>query len=702
MLVPMARNRITLPPSTSLVVTAALIGWLYVLAAGCGQSASARGRSASARHDDLRTLVVGWKLQVGDDPSWARPDHDDSDWQSVATSERLSGLGERNWFRLSLDIDERLGSKPQALYLDLMGSAQLFVNGELVANFGSLDQPQGSVLGFGSRFQRLSLPEGPQVTLAIRYRPHTLGSFAWLEPTTGFRLTVGSVDEVVELATTLARAKGAHQMMFVAAFTGQAILFFLLFLFVRAIRSNLWFALTSLSSAALVGVHFEGVISEQPEVLELSQQLWGPLLFLTMLLLLRFGYEVFNRPLGGAFWTLIAAGVISAVIVLFRPQLDAFSDFAWFHLLVLAETLRITIAVMRGGWRGAWIIGCGLGLLTLSLAWQLLLLLGIAQPPFQIFPIAYYGVAGLLLSVSTYLAYKIAQLGRVLREQLDQVEELSQKTLEQELQAKELDIERRLLEADNRRKTEELAEARDLQLSLLPAQLPDLPHLEIAVSMATATEVGGDYYDFRQAEAQGLLVAIGDATGHGARAGAIVSLMKGLFATFASGSDISGFFAEANAQIRSMSLSLQMSMAIGRLSENRFTYSSAGMPPALVFRGATGQVVEILVEGMPLGGLAGFRYREEHVSVSPGDTILLLSDGLPELPNREGTSLGYDEVTRLFRRAAGGSAHEIVASMNRAAHDWAGSADYPDDITLVVLKLASSVVSPLRGAPTAG
>ena len=61
---------------------------------------------------------------------------------------------------------------------------------------------------------------------------------------------------------------------------------------------------------------------------------------------------------------------------------------------------------------------------------------------------------------------------------------------------KEANLRAQLAETENERKTKELEEARQLQLSMLPKTLPQLPHLDIAVYMKTATEVGGDYYDF--------------------------------------------------------------------------------------------------------------------------------------------------------------------------------------------------------------
>ena len=90
---------------------------------------------------------------------------------------------------------------------------------------------------------------------------------------------------------------------------------------------------------------------------------------------------------------------------------------------------------------------------------------------------------------------------------------------------------KKLLQLENERKTKELEEARQLQLSMLPKELPKLPNLDIAVYMKTATEVGGDYYDFIVGLDGTLIVAIGDATGHGMKAGTIVSMVKALFAS---------------------------------------------------------------------------------------------------------------------------------------------------------------------------
>ena len=88
---------------------------------------------------------------------------------------------------------------------------------------------------------------------------------------------------------------------------------------------------------------------------------------------------------------------------------------------------------------------------------------------------------------------------------------------ESRLRAQAAEAEKRVLEAENDRKTKELEAARDLQLSMLPRDVPRFPGYEISVFMKTATEVGGDYYDFATSPDGELNISFGDATGTGCR-----------------------------------------------------------------------------------------------------------------------------------------------------------------------------------------
>lgn len=251
----------------------------------------------------------------------------------------------------------------------------------------------------------------------------------------------------------------------------------------------------------------------------------------------------------------------------------------------------------------------------------------------------------------------------------------------------EREIEQALLQTEYERKSRELEEARSFQLSLLPKSLPDHPRYEVAVSMRTATEVGGDYYDFHLGEDGTLTAAIGDATGHGARAGTMVTAVKSLFSAFAGQTGPRELLGEAARAVKRMDLErMAMGLCLSRLAGGTLTVSSAGMPPVLLYRAGTGQAEEVVLAGMPLGGLA-FEYEERRLQISSGDTILMMTDGLPELTDPEGEPLGYPRVRSLFESLGAKAPEEVIAGLTAAAESWSGGEAPKDDITFVVIKV---------------
>jgi serine phosphatase RsbU (regulator of sigma subunit) len=250
-------------------------------------------------------------------------------------------------------------------------------------------------------------------------------------------------------------------------------------------------------------------------------------------------------------------------------------------------------------------------------------------------------------------------------------------------------MQQRLLQADLERKTYELEEARKLQLSMLPKTVPSLPHLDIAVYIKTATEVGGDYYDFHVDEDGSLTAVIGDATGHGNKAGIMVVLMKSLFNMASQTFYIPDFFSHCTTIIKSMNLgNLYMAMTLLRIKGYKMILSSAGLPPVLVYRHKTGLVEEFLIKGMPLGGYRGYVYQQRKTDLSPGDIILVMSDGYAELFNPAKETLDLDRVKEIFGRIASGtSLKKIISELMKKGDEWRQGYPIQDDITFVVLKV---------------
>jgi serine phosphatase RsbU (regulator of sigma subunit)/ligand-binding sensor domain-containing protein len=257
-----------------------------------------------------------------------------------------------------------------------------------------------------------------------------------------------------------------------------------------------------------------------------------------------------------------------------------------------------------------------------------------------------------------------------------------------ELQAHAAEAQARAIQAENDRKTAELEEARELQLSMLPKELPQLPNLEIAVYMKTATEVGGDYYDFHVGIDETFTAVIGDATGHGMKAGTMVTSSKSLFSSYAESDDIVNTFHEMTRCIKNMHLNnLSMCMSMIKIKNNELRMSSAGMPPIYLFRKNTSSVEEYLFEGMPLGTMKKFPYKIGETKLHPGDTILLMSDGFPELMNDKKELYGYKRTKNKFKEVAEGTPEQIIDILKNEVSEWVDGVDPDDDVTFVVIKV---------------
>jgi len=285
---------------------------------------------------------------------------------------------------------------------------------------------------------------------------------------------------------------------------------------------------------------------------------------------------------------------------------------------------------------------------------------------------------------------EIGRLAEAFNRMAGELEEHQQQLLEAERARQEQASREHLLEAENRRRGRELDAAREFQLSMLPRQLPDHSQVEIAVRMRTATEVGGDYYDFRVAPDGTLVGVIGDATGHGAAAGTMVTVVKSLF-TAAADPSPAGFLADAAHTVRSMDLGrMMMALAMFRVTGRELSVASAAMPPLLVHRAATGSVDEVLSPGLPLGALDNPSYGQLTVLLQPGDTVLLMTDGFPELLDPDGEPFGYDRVRDTFADGVSAPVFGLIAHLEASADRWRRSRPQEDDMTFVALRVRSA------------
>lgn len=644
-------------------------------------------------------LIEGWKYQIGDDSSWAAPSFDDTEWKTINPFLRKEEFEKLNWtgniwFRNHIYADSSLLNKPFGLIFYNSGASEIYLNGELLYRFGKVGTTRETEIIFTNRTPKLiQFSGGEEQIIAVRYSNHRAKELTRYNIPVGFRAELGDLDVYVSDRIGVVRSLSIHQMAFSAFALAFAIVHFLLFLFYPKSKENLYYSICMFAFAVVIYTSTQNNFVDSLTTAIINFIINSTAVQLSILLGVLTVYKSSFEKIPKRYLFFVIVSGLFVLNTIFFPSLEGrYFEYAFYlyEILVAAEIIRVISQSARNKdkSRWGWSIGIGFLFAMIFIVYQILINSGIVtQPLFGIRVVYVYGIILLVLTVSLNLAKKFSDTTKDLAIKLKQVRELSQKTIEQDRKAKEEELAKKLLEADNERKTKELEEARKLQLSMLPVKVPSLPNLDIAVYMKPAAEVGGDYYDFKYNNNGSLIIAIGDATGHGMKAGTMVATIKGLFTAESADTDIVSFLNRSNSVIRDMHMgNIFMAMLLVKINGNQAIISSAGMPPALIFRNETQSVEEIRLQALPLGGTSEFKYSKKETAFNSGDTMLLMSDGFPELFNKEKELLDYSRTKDLFSSYAELNSNQIIERLCKDAEKWRGGAKQEDDITFIVVK----------------
>lgn len=645
-----------------------------------------------------RTLYIpnDWKYQAGDSAVYASPDLDDWDWMPVSTVLganqfpfiEWTGIG---WFRITLDVDSSLIGIPFALDVVMQsGASEIYMNGELLYQFGQVSSDPTLELPYQERKPRsLVFREPGKHVIAVRYSNHNASYFVDSGYNAGFKYQLVEMNHQVSYVVNLTRQATMNQYFFSGILLVFTLIHFLLFLFYSKQTQNLFFAVFTACFGILTFLNYQTNFSTSGLDIIGIIRLQYVFIALTITFFIRFAYSLFYHRLPKPFWLFVLLFIGTGVYIWRNPLVDMSVVSLVIMGPAIVEIVRVlAIAVIRKR-DGAYIFTAGMVVFLMGQIYQALVNLNTIQP-FEVLSIesaSVISIVALLLTMSVSLSRNFAETNRRLEFKLNEVKELSEKTIEQERIQKEKELEKRLLEADNQRKTAELEEARNLQLSMLPRKLPHLAGVEVEPFIQTATEVGGDYYDVLKTDDQSLTVVIGDATGHGVKAGMVVATAKSYFHTFAPVSDSIDLIRKMSHGIKNMHLHmLYMSLAVLKIRGRMVSYVGAGMPPILIYRASTGRVETMISKGMPLGSIVNFPYQQIDFSIEPGDAVVMMSDGLTEAYNRDRDMLGLEKLTECLRVNGTGSAKTISESFQELIRDWTLATPTHDDITVIALK----------------
>jgi hypothetical protein len=226
---------------------------------------------------------------------------------------------------------------------------------------------------------------------------------------------------------------------------------------------------------------------------------------------------------------------------------------------------------------------------------------------------------------------------------------------------------------EEQRLSTEMESAHQVQAQLVPLQLPATPHFRFEAAYLAAGEVGGDFYQVFLQSDRGVLVAIGDVSGKGLKAAMLGSQVVGALRSLAQENlPPSQILARLNRQLIASSDGGFVTCCVARAaSSGTLTLANAGhLAPY-------SNGVELKTDsGFPLGVVPGATYAETSVVLKPGDRLTFLSDGVVEARNAAGELFGFDRAAAISTDSADKIAHAAQAF------------GQDDDITVLTLTLA--------------
>jgi phosphoserine phosphatase RsbU/P len=251
-------------------------------------------------------------------------------------------------------------------------------------------------------------------------------------------------------------------------------------------------------------------------------------------------------------------------------------------------------------------------------------------------------------------------------------------------------LQRRLLEA-NRRMERELVLAAQVQASFLPAQLPEVPGWQLAVSLLPAKHTSGDFYDAALLPDGRVGILIADVVDKGAGAALYMAmsstLLRAAFATYPDQPE--RVCQEVNERLLEYAGAGQfVTVFCGLLdpATGELTYANAGHhPPLLIGPEPADEVRSLRRTGLPLGVLDDAEWEAGQVHLGPGAALVLYTDGMTDVLNPAGDHYRIRRLVGAATALRRAPAVEIRDSLLAAAHAWADGQPFTDDIALLVL-----------------
>lgn len=246
-----------------------------------------------------------------------------------------------------------------------------------------------------------------------------------------------------------------------------------------------------------------------------------------------------------------------------------------------------------------------------------------------------------------------------------------------------------LVEQSEKLMESELAQASEIQQSLLPPEAPLLKGYDLAGYNLPCRTVGGDYYDFLPYKDGRLGLAVGDVSGKGLPAALLMSSLQARVQMLVETA------ADPAAAVTTLNRNLSERCPLGKFitffygvldtSTGRLQYSNAGHNYPLLMR-ADGQVEQLTGSGIVMGIFPAVQYELQETILERGDTLALFSDGVTEAAAASGEEFGEKGLAAFLETHQSEPCATVVERLAHHVRGWCGNSSFADDFTIVLVR----------------
>ena len=240
----------------------------------------------------------------------------------------------------------------------------------------------------------------------------------------------------------------------------------------------------------------------------------------------------------------------------------------------------------------------------------------------------------------------------------------------------------------------ELRVARNIQMSMVPNQFPNLPELNLYAWMVPAKEVGGDLYDFFVLGRK-LYFCVGDVSGKGVPASLFMAVTRVLFRHIAqqglSPEEIAYKINTSVAQFNDSCMFVTMFIGCADLDTGRLDFCNCGHNlPIILEEGKEARFLSCENQNLPLGPFETFDFKGMTLDDFRDKQLLIYTDGLNEAENNSHEQFGDERVLSLMSTMWGTPPKEIIETLCEAVNKHRDTAEPNDDLTMMCLKITEN------------